>query len=352
MTTIQKFLTITSLAAGVVFAQTQPADSTGSAIDSSQAAVSNPANAPADSATQNATATDTTAAVQDPVVADSTVAADSAIAATPDSLSTDTTAADSATPKKPRNKITYEEYLAKVKKTAKKRSKTLHHGLSLVDGSYNDKSYGHMHYDVDWGNGIGMYYFYRRYFGNYLGIQGRAGALYRYSRWNFDYSSTDGKTDAGEKYTLVHNIDRKYHNFALDMPLTGKFGYHVKGTTTYLFTGITLGLTKPIYEMVDTENRLYLYTKDKNLKKELALIEAEGRNPFPVYESHQTNRFFYMDDWEANSWIALGIENRLVSIEFQMFMIGATTQNTNHRYNHIGHDSHPTWRVFLDFSIR
>jgi hypothetical protein len=197
-----------------------------------------------------------------------------------------------------------------------------------------------------------MYYFYRRYFGNYLGIQGRAGALYRYSRWNFDYSSTDGKTDAGEKYTLTHNIDRKYHNFALDMPLTGKFGYHVKGTTTYLFTGITLGLTKPIYEMVDTENRLYLHTKDKILKKELELIDAEGKNPFPVYESHQTKRFFYMDDWETNSWIALGIENRLVSIEFQMFMIGATSQNTNHRYNHIGHDSHPTWRVFLDFSIR
>jgi hypothetical protein len=59
-----------------------------------------------------------------------------------------------------------------------------------------------------------------------------------------------------------------------------------------------------------------------------------------------------MDDWEFNSWIGLGIESRLVSIEFQMFAIGGTSQNTNHRYNHIGHDSHPTWRVFLDFSIR
>ncbi|WP_407456706.1 hypothetical protein [Fibrobacter sp.] len=346
MTTIQKLLTIASLAAVAVFAQAQPADSASAAIDSSQTAVSDRTSVPADSATSNATTSDTTAAVQDSIATDSTVAA------APDSLNTDSTAADSAAPKKPRNKITYEEYQAKVKRTAKKRSRTLHHGLSLVTASYNDKSYGHMHYDVDWGTGLGMYYFYRRYFGNYLGIQGRAGALYRYSRWNFDYSSTDGKTDAGEKYTLTHNIDRKYHNFALDMPLTGKFGYHVKGTTTYLFTGITLGLTKPIYEMVDTENRLYLHTKDKNLKKELELIDAEGKNPFPVYESHQTKRFFYMDDWETNSWIALGIENRLVSIEFQMFMIGATSQNTNHRYNHIGHDSHPTWRVFLDFSIR
>lgn len=346
MTTIQKLLTIASLAAVAVFAQAQPADSASAAIDSSQTAVSDQTSVPADSATSNATTSDTTAAVQDSIATDSTVAA------APDSLNTDSTAADSAAPKKPRNKITYEEYQAKVKRTAKKRSRTLHHGLSLVTASYNDKSYGHMHYDVDWGTGLGMYYFYRRYFGNYLGIQGRAGALYRYSRWNFDYSSTDGKTDAGEKYTLTHNIDRKYHNFALDMPLTGKFGYHVKGTTTYLFTGITLGLTKPIYEMVDTENRLYLHTKDKNLKKELELIDAEGKNPFPVYESHQTKRFFYMDDWETNSWIALGIENRLVSIEFQMFMIGATSQNTNHRYNHIGHDSHPTWRVFLDFSIR
>lgn len=346
MTTIQKLLTIASLAAVAVFAQAQPADSASAAIDSSQTAVSDQTSVPADSATSNATTSDTTAAVQDSIATDSTVAA------APDSLNTDSTAADSAKPKKPRNKITYEEYQAKVKRTAKKRSRTLHHGLSLVTASYNDKSYGHMHYDVDWGTGLGMYYFYRRYFGNYLGIQGRAGVLYRYSRWNFDYSSTDGITDAGEKYTLTHNIDRKYHNFALDMPLTGKFGYHVKGTTTYLFTGITLGLTKPIYEMVDTENRLYLHTKDKNLKKELELIDAEGKNPFPVYESHQTKRFFYMDDWETNSWIALGIENRLVSIEFQMFMIGATSQNTNHRYNHIGHDSHPTWRVFLDFSIR
>lgn len=346
MTTIQKLLTIASLAAVAVFAQAQPADSASAAIDSSQTAVSDQTSVTADSATSNATTSDTTAAVQDSIATDSTVAA------APDSLNTDSTAADSAKPKKPRNKITYEEYQAKVKRTAKKRSRTLHHGLSLVTASYNDKSYGHMHYDVDWGTGLGMYYFYRRYFGNYLGIQGRAGALYRYSRWNFDYSSTDGITDAGEKYTLTHNIDRKYHNFALDMPLTGKFGYHVKGTTTYLFTGITLGLTKPIYEMVDTENRLYLHTKDKNLKKELELIDAEGKNPFPVYESHQTKRFFYMDDWETNSWIALGIENRLVSIEFQMFMIGATSQNTNHRYNHIGHDSHPTWRVFLDFSIR
>ncbi|WP_298767669.1 hypothetical protein [uncultured Fibrobacter sp.] len=336
MTTIQKLLTIASLAAVAVFAQAQPADSASAAIDSSQTAVSDQTSVPADSATSNATTSDTTAAIQDSIATDSTVAA----------------AADSAAPKKPRNKITYEEYLAKTKRNAKKRSKTLHHGLTLADASYNDKSYGHMHHDVDWGTGIGMYYFYRRYFGNYLGIQGRAGALYRYSRWNFDYSSTDGKTDAGEKYTLVHNIDRKYHNFALDMPLTGKFGYHIKGTTTYLYTGLTLGLTKPIYEMVDTENRLYLYTKDKKLQKELELIEAEGKNPFPVYESHQTKKFFYMDDWEFNSWIGLGIESRLVSIEFQMFAIGGTSQNTNHRYNHIGHDSHPTWRVFLDFSIR
>lgn len=336
MTTIQKLLTIVSLAAVAVFAQAQPADSASAAIDSSQTAVSDQTSVPADSATSNATTSDTTAAIQDSIATDSTVAA----------------AADSAAPKKPRNKITYEEYLAKTKRNAKKRSKTLHHGLTLADASYNDKSYGHMHHDVDWGNGLGMYYFYRRYFGSYLGVQGRAGALYRYSRWEFDYNSTDGKTDAGEKYTLVHNIDRKYHNFALDMPLTGKFGYHIKGTTTYLYTGLTLGLTKPIYEMVDTENRLYLYTKDKNLKKELELIEAEGKNPFPVYESHQTKKFFYMDDWEFNSWIGLGIESRLVSIEFQMFAIGGTSQNTNHRYNHIGHDSHPTWRVFLDFSIR
>ena len=104
--------------------------------------------------------------------------------------------------------------------------------------------------------------------------------------------------------------------------------------------------------MTDTENTLDLKTNDKGLKDDLKLINGAGQNPFPLYESHQTNKFFYMDDWETSGWIGLGIESRLVSFEFQMFALGGASQNANHRYYHIGHDSHPTWRVFLDFSIK
>ena len=227
----------------------------------------------------------------------------------------------------------------------------MHHGLSLMSATYNDKNYWHMDHDANWGMGMGMYYFYRHYFGNYFGVQGRLGALYRYSRWTFDVDEQEGKLSTGEKYTLRHELDRKYYNFSADMPLTGKFGYHIKGTTTFLYTSLTLGLTKPIYELTDTENRLYMSTKDKKLKEDLALFESAGATPFPAYESHQTNKFFYMDDWETNSWIGLGIESRLVSFEIQMFAFGGATQNANHRFYNIGQGS-PTWRMFLDFSIR
>ena len=259
-------------------------------------------------------------------------------------------AKDTVAPKM-RNKITYADYQEKVKRSAKKRSKTMHHGLSLVGATYNDKNYWHMDHDANWGMGMGMYYFYRHYFGNYFGVQGRLGALYRYSRWTFDVDEQEGKLSTGEKYTLRHELDRKYYNFSADMPLTGKFGYHIKGTTTFLYTSLTLGLTKPIYELTDTENRLYLSTKNKKLKEDIALFESAGVTPFPAYESHQTNKFFYMDDWETNSWIGLGIESRLVSFEVQMFAFGGATQNANHRFYNIGQGT-PTWRMFLDFSIR
>jgi hypothetical protein len=259
-------------------------------------------------------------------------------------------AKDTVAPKM-RNKITYADYQEKVKRSAEKRSKTMHHGLSLVGATYNDKNYWHMDHDANWGTGVGMYYFYRRYFGNYLGTQGRVGALYRYSRWSFDADEQEGKLSTGEKYKLTHRIDRKYHNIAADLPLTGKLGYHIKGTTTFLYTALTLGLTKPIYELVDTENSLSFKTKDKQLNEDLLLINETGNNPFPLHESHQTYKFFYMDDWETNSWIGLGIESRLVSFEIQMFAFGGASQNANHRFHNIGQGS-PTWRMFLDFSIR
>lgn len=295
-------------------------------------------------------------AITDSVAKDSVAKVDSTVAAVDSTAVQDSSAADTAiadtTPKKPRNKITYADYQAKVNASAKKRSRTLHHGLTVVGANYHEKRYGNMRHDADWGTGFGLYYFYRRYLGNYLGFQGRLGGIYRYSRWNFDQSTTKGELSDGAEYKLVHEIDRKYHNFAVDLPLTGKVGHHIKGTTVFLFLSGTFGLTKPIFEMVDTENRLYLKTNDPDLRADLQTVSLEGNNPFPLYESHQTKKVFFMDDWETSGWIGTGIESRLVSIEFQVFAIGASTTSSNHRYYHIGHDSNITCRLLLDFSIR
>ena len=216
---------------------------------------------------------------------------------------------------------------------------------------FQDKRYGHMKYDAEWGTGLGLYYFYRRYFGHYLGFQGRLGANYRYSRWNFDKGHIQGKTSDGTSYDLVHNVDRKYHNFAADLPLTLKVGHHIKQTTAFIFLSATLDATKPIFEMVDTENRLYLESFGDASNKDLERITKYGDNPFPLYESHQTNEFFGIKDWETSAWAGVGIESRLISFEFQVYGIGASTSD-NHRYHHLGHDSNFSWRLFLDFSIK
>ena len=356
MIIIRKVLTICSLSMAFGFAQeyvvvTDSAAAAQAKQDSIATVAANDSTAVSTDSTATTATTAATAEADSAKPAETVKPADTAKVAAPTKAKADTAAADTAAPKKMRNKITYADYQDKVQRSAKKRSKTMHHGLSLMSATYNDKNYWHMDQDAVWGMGMGMYYFYRHYFGNYLGIQGRIGALYRYSRWTFDVDEQDGKLSTGEKYTLTHELDRKYYNFSADMPLTGKFGYHVKGTTTFLYTSLTLGLTKPIYELTDTENRLYLSTKNKKLKEDIALFESAGVTPFPAYESHQTNKFFYMDDWETNSWIGLGIESRLVSFEVQMFAFGGATQNANHRFYNIGQGT-PTWRMFLDFSIR
>ena len=351
MITVKKILTIGSLLTVFGFAQDDiwdtPTDSTATPEQVAPAEAA-PVDtvAQADSAKTDSTAAkpaDTTAVAKDTSAAKDTAAVKAAVAQ-------DSVASDSAGQKavKPRNKITYADYQAR---RNKKRAKTLHHGLTLVGANYHDKRYGNMDHDADWGSGVGMYYFYRRYFGNFFGMQGRFGGLYRYSRWHFDNDTKKGTLSSGESYKLIHNIDRKYHNFAIDMPLTGKFGYHVKGTTAFLFTSLTLGLTKPLIEIVDTENNLYLKSSSKTLTEDQEVLTLQGENSFPLHESHQSKECFFMDDWETNSWIGVGIESRLVSIEFQVFAIGGSTKD-NHRYYHIGHDSNMTWRVFLDFSLR
>ena len=150
MTTIRKILTLSSLLAVLGFAQGSPepppanndgwdewTESGDSTATTSQPQVAN----------QDSTAKDTSA-VQ--AAADSTKPADTTkVAEVPqDSLKADTTAADSAAPKKLRNKITYADYQQKVLRAAKKRSKTLHHGLSLVSADYHDKNYWHTDHDL------------------------------------------------------------------------------------------------------------------------------------------------------------------------------------------------------------
>ena len=357
MSTFRKILTTCSLFAAIGFAQ-ETAQNTEQASQDSTAAEALDWDSTPTSVDSNAMATpatnDSVAAEEWP--ADSVTVADSTSidsAATDSAQVADSTAAEPADTAwvKPRNKITYAEYQARIKATAKKRSRTLHHGLTIMDANFQDKRYGHMEEDADWGSGMGLYYFYRRYFGHYVGFQGRLGAIYRYSRWNFDKNHITGKTSDGTPYDMVHNIDRKYHNFAADLPLTLKLGHHIKQTTAFIFMSVTLDVTKPIYEMVDTENRLYLESFGDASEEELERITKYGDNPFPLYESHQTNRSFGIKDWETSGWLGLGIESRLISVEFQVYGIGGATSD-NHRYHHIGHDSNFSWRLLLDFSIR
>ena len=350
MSIFRKILTTCSLFAVIGFAQQAAPESVPATQDSATADALDWDSTPT-TVDPNATATPAQDSTEEAWPTDTTAVADSA--ATDSAQVADSTATEEADKAlvKPRNKITYAEYQAKVKATAKKRSRTLHHGLTIMDANFQDSRYGNMKEDAEWGSGIGLYYFYRRYYGHYLGFQGRLGVNYRYSRWNFDLKHIDGKTSDGVSYEMVHNIDRKYHNFAADLPLTLKLGHHIKKTTGFIFMSATLDITKPIYEMVDTENRLYLESFGDASEEELERITKYGDNPFPLYESHQTNKSFGIKDWETSGWLGLGVESRLVSVEFQVYGIGTSTSD-NHRYHHIGHDSNFTWRLFVDFSIR
>ena len=313
------------------------------------------AAAPAQDATQSQAAAPAQAA---PTQVATDTAANTANASNavenPQVASTDSSAAAPAEEpkKKMRNKITYAEYNARIQANAKKKSRTLHHGITVVDADYHDKRYGNMDHESTWGTGIGLYYFYRRYFGHFVGFQGRLGGIYRYSRWTFDNDETSGKLDDGTAYELTHEVDRKYYNFSADLPLSLKLGHHIKKTTGFIYASLTFDLTKPIYEMVDTENRLFLKSGSHSLNEDMKTLSAQGENPFPLYESHQTNKFFYMDDWETSGWIGVGVESRMISVEFQVYGIGGASKNDSHRYYHLGHDSDFTWRLFVDFSLK
>ena len=198
--------------------------------------------------------------------------------------------------------------------------------------------------------GIGRYGVYRYYINPYFAMQGRLGGLYRYARWTVKRDYEHETLESGNTYDLRRVKNLKYHNFAMDLPVTGKVGKHINATT-FLYGSLTLGVTKPIFEMADMENTLDFYKQSATFAYEQQTLSSLGKNPFPLYESHQTKEFYYLDDWEFNSWIGVGIDSKFVSIEFQLYAFGGATED-NHRFCNLGQSSDLTWRVMLDFSIR
>lgn len=280
-------------------------------------------------------------------------AVNAATAATPDSAAVN---AATATPEKNslksmRNKISYDEQMRAIKEAkAKKDSITYHHGLTITANRYHDKRYGNIDDDPVWGGGAGIYYFFRKYYGSHFALQGRIGGIWRYSRWDFDKPDGHGELPSGNTYDLTKNVELKYHNFALDLPVTAKVGTHIT-PTSFIFLSAAVGLTKPIYEKVKSEGTIDFADPSKELNEELEVLSKQGLNPMPFYTEHTTKNCFYMNDWEVSSWAGLGIDTKYVSVEFQIYLIGGTSNDANHRYHHIGHDSDPTWRLLFDFSL-
>lgn len=250
------------------------------------------------------------------------------------------------------NKISYSEYQARVSHKADSvLAANYHHGISIVPARYQDKSYGKVARNADWGGGFGMYYFYRHYFYNFLSAQAHAGFIYRYASFKKDSFAGKGKFRNGESYELNRHLDLSYHNFALDLPLTAKFGTHVE-PTTFIFASLTFGLTKPLYEHMESEYTLDFDDPSKELAHDLELIDDAGRNPFPMIETHEVNKPFFMDDWETSGWIGLGIDGKYASVQAQFLLANGTSDYDNHRYYGFSFDRAPTFRIFFDFSLR
>ena len=269
--------------------------------------------------------------------------ADSAQTVTTDSLSVQ------RKPKR-RNKIYYQDLMDSLKReAARKAAITYHHGISLSGGIINDKNYGDFRYDNNWGGSFGIYYYYRHYFGTHFALQGRAGGLYRYSSFREDIKKSPKEIN-GEEYNLVQHVDLNYSNFALDMPLSIKVGGHVE-PTTFIYAGVTFGLTKPLLEELICTNELDIEGKTKKARENIEILEREGLNPYPLEAREELDEPFFIDDWETNLWANLGIDGKYISIEGQVFIIGASTKD-NHRFDHIFHKQAPTWRFMVDFSVR
>jgi hypothetical protein len=251
-----------------------------------------------------------------------------------------------------RNKISYSDYQARVSHKADSiLAANYHHGISIVPARYQDKTYGKVARGADWGGGFGLYYFYRHYFYNYFSAQAHAGFIYRYASFKEDSNTGKGKFQNGESYELNRHLDLSYHNFALDFPITAKFGTHIE-PTTFVFASLTFGLTKPLYEHMYADYTLDFNDPPKELAHDLELIGDAGKNPFPMEEIHEINKPFFMDDWETNGWIGLGIDGKYASVQAQFLLASGSSDYENHRYYGFSFDRAPTFRIFFDFSLR
>ena len=257
---------------------------------------------------------------------------------------------DIANGKKPRGKLTYEEY--NQKRIAKQDSilaQTYHHGVTIMGANTHDKRYGDLDEGFVWSGGTGVYYFYRLYVLSIMSFQGRLGAIYRYGRFDFD-EDAGTKTLHGKKVDLTRNTEITYRNAAVDIPLEFKIGGHIE-PTTFLYLGLTFGVTKSIYEQSTVVKTLDASSSDKAVQKDLEYLSSIGLSDYPLTKYEKVKEPFYMDDWETNGWVGVGIDGKYLSAEFQVLVASGSTKD-NHRYYHLFHDTNPTWRVMVDFSMR
>lgn len=348
----RKLISVIALSAAFTFAQDNqntaaPAPQPAEAAAEATAAPSEAQ--PAEQVSQPATAQTAATAEAQPAMSAETQPA----AAKPD-VPTIGNAAPTPDYKKNQNKISYDEFQQQQKQDiqaqAQEDSVTCHHSISLMFGMLHDKRYGNFDKDNDIGTDAGIYYGYRHYFNNYVALEGRLGGIYRYSRFTDDDDVKHGKIASGKTYDLNIHTNLHYGNIAADLPISVKVGAHVS-PTMFFFMGGTFGVTKSIYEWNTITKTLDVKNKSAKFKSDIATLSADNKNYLPAKEEYNTDHVFDYDDWETNGWINLGIDSKFVSFEFQMLMLAASTKD-NHRYEYFTHDARPSWRAFLDFSIR
>lgn len=266
-----------------------------------------------------------------------------------DSAQTDS----AALPPKRRGKIYVADYKARQKATHDSiLAVNFRHGITIQGARYFDKRYGKaIDAESNWGGGAGIYYSYRRYFVDVIGIQARAGLIYRYARFDEVMDEDQGKLQSGLTYDLSRSVELTYDNFAFDVPLTFKIGKFIE-PTTFLHFNLTFGITKPLFEYVYSENKLFFNNPSPELSKTLDILDKEGKNPYPVKEQHEIDKTFFMDDWETNGWVGVGIDGKYASITAQALVASGSTTMSNHRYYNIFRANAPTWRIMVDLSLR